>query len=77
MFGWITRALRKPAPDTDDRQPLTPDYVDALIERAGRDAVFARAESLGWTRADRPPIWVWAAIANEVIASRGTAVTLH
>ena len=38
--------------------------LEAHIEAAGRDEVFAHARALGWTGG--APMWVWHAIASEV-----------
>jgi len=45
------------------------EYDDALeraIDEVGRDRVFARAQSYGWTAAMPPPKYVWSAIVNEL-----------
>ncbi|MBP7641631.1 MAG: hypothetical protein KA733_12765 [Thauera sp.] len=42
---------------------LTSQQVEVLINEAGRDAVFAQAQALGWTAEKTPPLWVWAEIA--------------
>lgn len=44
--------------------------IEALIDRAGRDRVFAAMRSVGWG-AGGAPKWVWQAAACEVIR-RGT-----
>ncbi|MDQ0303790.1 hypothetical protein [Ancylobacter polymorphus] len=38
--------------------------LEAHIEEAGREEVFAHARALGWTGG--APMWVWHAIASEV-----------
>lgn len=45
---------------------LTPEYVEKLLDEAGRDAVFARARDLGWADGGAP-LWVWKEIAAELI----------
>lgn len=42
--------------------------LEALIDEAGRDRVFDRAESYGWAPGSAPPKWVWWQIAQEVKA---------
>ncbi|MHA6684516.1 hypothetical protein [Mesorhizobium sp. A556] len=44
---------------------LTPSDVESMIDQAGRDKVFARAETLGWN-GGTPPLWVWAGICREL-----------
>lgn len=41
--------------------------LEQLIDRAGRDKVFAYAQAAGWSIANSPPKWVWAQIAGEII----------
>lgn len=45
---------------------LTEADVEAMIERAGRKLVFQRAQQLGWSSINPPPIWVWPQICYEV-----------
>jgi len=54
---------------------ITPASVEAAIEAVGRDAVFARAQELGWTPDNPPPLWVWQLIAVEL--GRTSAPTIH
>lgn len=44
--------------------------LEALIDRAGRDAVFSRARALGWS--SPPPKWVWQGICADIIQRRGS-----
>lgn len=50
-------------PDTPE---LTRDSVERMIDKAGRNRVFARARELGWSPPFAPPLWVWAAICDEI-----------
>jgi len=43
------------------------DDLEALIDKAGRSKVFARARQLGWLDGNMPPIWVWRGICYEVM----------
>jgi hypothetical protein len=45
--------------------------LEAAIDRAGRDKVFARAQSYGWPPGSSPPPWVWWQIAQELIREAG------
>lgn len=40
--------------------------LEAAIDRAGRDAVFARARALGWGANSPPPKYVWYGIISEI-----------
>jgi len=40
--------------------------LEAEIDRAGRERVFARARELGWQPGSTPPKWVWRCIANDL-----------
>ena len=42
--------------------------LERLIDRAGRDQVFAAARALGWGSCDAVPVYVWRQIAAELIA---------
>lgn len=42
--------------------------LEAMIDRAGREAVFQRAREYGWHGA--PPKWVWRQIADDVKNNR-------
>jgi hypothetical protein len=46
--------------------------IEALIDKAGREKVFAAARALGWTK-ETPPKWVWQQIAGDIIAGRSHA----
>jgi hypothetical protein len=50
------------------------DELEALIDKAGRDRVFARAQTYGWSASSSPPKWVWRQIAEEVLAGTPPAV---
>jgi hypothetical protein len=43
-------------------------WLEDLIDEAGREAVFERARTYGWGHGSNPPSWVWADIAREVKA---------
>ena len=45
---------------------LTPADVEHLIDRAGRERVFAKAREQGWG-GHNPPLWVWAQICQEIL----------
>lgn len=47
--------------------------LEALIDEAGRDAVFARARALGWSVYHSPPKWVWHGIVHEVRKAKESA----
>lgn len=49
---------------------ITSASVEADIDRAGRLAVFERARELGWSAAMPAPLWVWNAIAVEIILEK-------
>lgn len=51
---------------------LTPAHIEALLDKAGRDRVFALARANGWNGSN-PPLWVWQQLALEVIASQPLA----
>jgi hypothetical protein len=40
--------------------------LETAIDKAGRDRVFARARSLGWSVANTPEKWVWWGIVHEL-----------
>ena len=40
--------------------------LEAAIDDAGRDKVFALMRASGWTGADAPPKWVWQQAVYEV-----------
>jgi hypothetical protein len=46
--------------------------LEALIDRAGRSAVYAAASANGWTTWNAPPRWVWRQLAEEIIRRNGT-----
>lgn len=80
MIGWIQRMFsrRPPEAHAPAAPSITADDVEAAIERAGRRAVFDRANELGWTPSNPAPMWVWVAIAGEVIARQtGDGPTVH
>lgn len=58
-----TEPERRHAPD------LSIEGVEQLISLVGRERVFERAKALGWA-GDRPPLWVWNAICQELIAEQ-------
>jgi hypothetical protein len=67
LTGWFGGEKEDPCPAFQG-DPITPESVEALIDAAGRDAVFARARSLGWS--GPAPLWVWQQIALEVMHGR-------
>jgi hypothetical protein len=77
MFEMLLKLIGKEAPKAADveltGQTLSPAYVEALIDEAGRSAVFARARDLGWTNGMLPPLWVWNQIAVEIIQQKKTS----
>lgn len=46
--------------------------LEALIDKAGRSAVFDRASALGWTGMDAPT-WVWQNICLELLQEQNAA----
>lgn len=48
--------------------------LEALIDRAGRERVFARASANGWTAAGAPE-FVWRMIAVELILEQARQIT--
>lgn len=44
--------------------------LEAMIDKAGRDAVFARARQYGWSANLPPPAYVWRGIATEIQTGR-------
>lgn len=42
--------------------------LEALIDRAGRERVFTRARTYGWSAGAHPPKWVWQEICLEIMA---------
>ena len=71
---WAIEAIRgllrkqEPAPEfhpaTAEEYAAQQAALEAHIEEAGREEVFAHARALGWTGG--APMWVWHAIASEV-----------
>jgi len=49
------------------------DGIERLIDRAGRDRVFARAKAAGWTGYGAPE-FVWRMIAVQLILERAEEV---
>jgi len=47
---------------------LTPEYIEDMIIKAGREEVFARARLFGWH--GPAPLFVWNAICQDILASR-------
>lgn len=41
--------------------------LEALIDKAGRDRVFALAQANGWVRGSIPPRFVWIQICNGIL----------
>ena len=64
------------APQSPPPPAITAEALERLIDEAGRQRVFARAEALGWGAGSLPPMWVWASIAREIIAARQTRADL-
>lgn len=58
------------APETPpavDYVPITPEMIEAKIDKAGREKVLSRARQLGWGDGGAP-IWVWNVICAQVEA---------
>jgi hypothetical protein len=53
-------------PPPPPRPYLTPEIVEAAIDKAGRSEVFALARQNGWTHGNAP-MWVWYQLAHQVI----------
>lgn len=51
--------------------------LEALIDGAGREAVFARARSYGWSAGSSPPKYVWRQIVEEVKQAKPIQYTMH
>jgi hypothetical protein len=49
--------------------------LERAIDRAGRDHVFARAQSYGWGSGSTPPAWVWWHIVQELILEQSPLPT--
>lgn len=49
---------------------ITPEYVDKLMDKAGRAAVASRLLVSGWTTGNPPPLWVVHAAAMEILAEK-------
>lgn len=50
-----------------------PDYIERLIDEAGREEVFRRARELGWSDGGAP-LFVWNGIAQDIIHDRAHKV---
>lgn len=72
-IGW-PRAHVEPA--TQAANYWTAKTVEAAIDEAGRDEVFAEARRLGWADG-YAPLWVWGNIAREVSARKYQQPTVH
>jgi len=51
--------------------------LEAAIDAAGRDAVFARARSYGYTEQNPPEKYVWRQIVEEVKQAKPVQYTMH
>lgn len=72
MFGFPTGIFRrqdKAVETTPEAPKITAADVEAAIDAAGREKVFATARALGWSALNPAPMWVWMQIAREVSAS--------
>lgn len=67
---WLINLFRKPAPILEMPEEPSNAAIDAIIERAGRREVFARARENGWSIDNPPPKWVWNVIAHEILYQR-------
>lgn len=73
MLTWLKSLFRRPklAPAVvKTGEGWTPEALEQRIELAGRAEVFAEARRLGWGAGSMPPMWVWGAIANDIIARK-------
>lgn len=57
--------FRRKKTETSDREEITPDYIERLIEETGSKRVFAKARELGW-KDGGAPLWVWNQICAEI-----------
>ena len=70
-FEWCRRCgMRRMSPSF--RRQREDALVDEMLERAGRDEVFALVRANGWSPADAPPHWVWLEACAEVMKRRET-----
>ena len=44
--------------------------LEAAIDNAGRNTVFAIMHAAGWRSDDRPPLWCWWAAVHEACRER-------
>lgn len=51
--------------------------LEAAIDAAGRDAVFARARSYGWSAENSPEKYIWWQIVEDVKQARPVQYTMH
>ncbi len=51
------------------RDPKRDAALEALIDTAGRDAVFAKVREWGWAGDDAPPKSVWEDAARDVMSA--------
>lgn len=56
---------------------MTDETLEAAIDAAGRDAVFARARSYGWSAENPPEKYVWWQIIEEVKQAKPVQYTVH
>lgn len=64
-----TRNAPEPPPQANHAvRVMREAQLEAMIESVGRDRVFARARSSGWTTDMPPPMWVWVGICAEIAA---------
>lgn len=67
------KPVQRPPVSVTVNDTWTPEAVEARIELAGRAEVFDEARRLGWTSYNPAPLWVWGAIANDVLAKKAPA----
>ena len=72
LLRWPFRRDRLEYPPEQTTYPITPAQIEAMIDHAGRDAVFAYARGAGWLPGQPVPLHVWKQIC-EVIARQQTA----
>lgn len=56
---------------------MTDEALEAAIDAAGRDAVFARARSYGWSALNPPEKYVWWQLIEEVKQAKPIQHTMH
>ena len=75
LLRWPDRCARSENERLAERtaNPITSAEIEAIIDRVGRDAVFARARSAGWLPGQPAPLWVWKQICEEIARQQTAA----